>query len=179
MRVTILLLALVAFAPALHADDHIVDRDRHVDFASIRTFAFGKTSIGINRPEIRNPLVIDQTTAAIRATLVSKGLQEVTQGPDVIVDWTLGGQGFAVNPWGRAIPSDRRRDNWRDVETPAGGMSESFIEGLLVVDITQQASGLLIWRGVYRDTESDAAKLAGRLAGDAKKLLAQYPARKP
>lgn len=147
-------------------------------FGALRTFAFGTTAIGINRPEIRNPLIIEQTTAAIRSALLARGLTEDAADADVTVGWTLGGQGFAVNPWGRAIPTDRRRDNWRDVETPGGGQAESFIEGLLVLDVTQRSTGLLVWRGVYRDTEKDAARLARNLPGDARKLLSRYPSRK-
>lgn len=175
---TILLLLLQLASPAAAADDHIVDFDREVDFGALRTFAFGTTAIGINRPEIRNPLIIEQTTAAIRSALLARGLTEDAADADVIVGWTLGGQGFAVNPWGRAIPTDRRRDNWRDVETPGGGQAESFIEGLLVLDVTQRSTGLLVWRGVYRDTEKDAARLARNLPGDARKLLSRYPSRK-
>ena len=173
-----LLSVLQLASPSAAADDHIVDVDREVDFPALRAFTFGNNSIGIDRPEIRNPLVIEQTTAAIRAALMARGLREDAADADVIVEWTLGGQGFAVNPWGRAIPTDRRRDNWRDVGAPAGGQSESFIEGLLVVDVTQKSTGLLIWRGVYRDTEKDAARLARNLAGDARKLLSRYPSRK-
>jgi hypothetical protein len=178
LKAAVPLLFLILLSRAAAADDYIVDHDRHLDFSTITTFAFGRTSIGIDRPEIRNPLIIEQTTATIRAALVGKGLEERAQDADVVVEWTLGGQGFAVNPWGRAIPTDGQRDNWRDIETPAGGQSESFIEGLLVVDVTQKSSGLLIWRGVYRDTERDAARLARKLAGDARKLLSRYPSRK-
>jgi hypothetical protein len=172
MRVALLVLALSLSSPALRADDHIVDLDRQFDFSTLQTFSFGNTSIAIDRPEIRNPLIIERTTAAIRAALIARGLQETSTGADLNVAWTLSGQGFHVNPWGRALPVDGRRG------PGVGAATETFIEGLLVIDMTQASTGLLLWRGVLRDKQNDAARLAQKLDGYAKKLLAGYPKQK-
>jgi hypothetical protein len=163
---------------ALRADDHIVDLDRQFDFSALQTFSFGSTSIAIDRPEIRNPLIIERTTAAIRAALVARGLQETSTGADLKVDWALSGQGFHVNPWGRALPTNQRRGPGSPVGPGVGAATETFIEGLLVIDMTQASTGALLWRGVLRDKQDDAARLAQKLDGYARKLLADYPKQK-
>ncbi len=178
MKPAVVLLLLAVFSPVLVADDYIVDFDRKVDFSAIRTFAFRSTSVTVNRPELRNQVVIDGTTAFIRSVLTSRGLKEVSDNPDVLVDWEVFGQGFAVNEWGRAIATEVRPRNWREADNPQGGAQDTFIEGVLVLDMTAQSSGLLIWRGVYRDNENNSAKLAQNLSANAKKLLARYPSGK-
>lgn len=173
MRAVVLLLFLAVVPPALHADDYIVDFDRRFDFSTARTFAIGGTTVRINRPEISNPLVIERATAAIRTALIARGLRETADAADLNVNWTLSGQGFHVNEWGRALPITGRPGN------APGGATETFIEGLLVVDMTQASTGLLVWRGVLRDKQKDAARLAQKLDGYAKKLLRRYPGKKP
>ena len=168
------MLALALCSPVLMADDYIVDSDRQVDFSRIKTFAIRSAAVTVNRPELKNQVVIDGTTAFIRSALVSKGLKEVADNPDVFVDWEVFGQGFAINPWGRAIPTEVRPRDRPGPNSLQGGSQDSFIEGVLVLDMTAQSSGLLIWRGVYRDNESNSAKLARNLPANIDKLLSQY-----
>jgi hypothetical protein len=176
MRSALLVAALALFSPAIAAGDHIVDYDRTVDFSGVMTFAVRAARVGIDRPEISNPLVKDRATDAIRKALVSRGLREVGEGADLLVDWTITGQGMFINEWGRAIPTNMGHNpgSW----TPAnrqGATTESFIEGMLVLDLTDRASGLLVWRGVYREKQKDAVRLAQRLPKYATTLLAEYP----
>ena len=44
-----------------------------------------------------------------------------------------------------------------------------------MIDLTKQDSRALVWRGVYRDSERNNAKLAQKLPGDVKKSLSEYP----
>jgi len=177
MRTAALLVALLLISPVLVAGDHVVDYDRTVDFSGIKTFAIRNSRVGIDRPEIRNSLVTDRANGAIRSALLARGLREVEQGADILVDWTLTGQGMFINPWGRAVPTGMGHTGG-----PSGGQGaamESFIEAMLVVDMTDHVSGLLIWRGVYREKQRDAVRIAQRLPDYAGKLLAGYPGKKP
>jgi hypothetical protein len=167
-----LLLAVCAMASS--AADHIIDFDRQVDFAGVKTFALRGANIILDRPEVRSTLVQEQITGAIRAALSARGLKEA-QDADVIVDWTVRGQRFAVNEWGRAVPLDSGEQVFNH---PWRGLPEAFVEGTLVLDLTAKSSGLLVWRGVYRNNERDSARVAHRLPDYAKKLLAEYPPRR-
>jgi len=161
------------------AADQVVDFDHEIDFSSIRTFALRNTTMGIARPEINNPLVLQKITDALRTTLTARGLKETSTGADVIVDWTVSGQRYAINEWGHAIPLDQVRGERRPPPgNPWSGLPESFVEGALVVDLTAPASNLLIWRGVYRNREKSSGVLAQQLPTYFKKLLSGYPPHK-
>ncbi len=152
--------------------DQVVDFDHQIDFSTIRTFAIRNTAMGIDRPETSNSIVITHTTEVIRAALLARGLQETAQGADVLIDWQVRGQGMFIGPGGQARPTSygQRGD--------PGGQPLTFIEATLVLDMTQQSSGLLVWRGVLRDKDRDAAEVAKNLSGYATRLLDGYPRRK-
>lgn len=179
MRGTVILLALLLWASAPAAGDFVVDRDRQQDFQSFRTFTLHGADVAIDRPEIDNPLIIERTTAAVRAALIARGLQEVAADADLRVDWSIRGQSFFVNEWGHAIPlfDGENRTPWQPRRSRDGG-PDSFTEGTLVIDMTQISTGLLVWRGVHRERQREVARIADRLPARARKMLAQYPARK-
>jgi hypothetical protein len=53
-----------------------------------------------------------------------------------------------------------------------------FTEGTLVIDLLHREDRTLVWRGIYTDEESDAAKLSKKLTDDIKKLFQEYPPKK-
>ncbi len=158
------MLMLVAFSPALLADDYIVDVDRKLDFSAIRTFAIRGAFVRINRPELNNQVVIDGTTTYIRSALSAKGLKEVADNPDVLLDWkspvrdlpSMNGAGPLPRKCGRVKASGARSTR------RCGGLLHRRV---LVLDMTARSSGLLIWRGVYQDNEMNSGKLARDLPG--------------
>jgi hypothetical protein len=176
---TWLVVALAALVCLPAAADQVVDFDHDFDFSTARTFAIRRTAVGIDRPELNNPIVQQGVTNALRAALAARGLKEAASGPDVIVDWTLSGQRYAINEWGHAIPLDQVRGERRPPPgNPWSTLPESFVEGALVVDLTAESSGLLVWRGVCRNKEKSSGRLAQQLPAYVKKLLSGYPPRK-
>jgi hypothetical protein len=173
----ILAVLAVLSAPVLAAD-YIVDVDRQVNFSSQRTFAFRRTQIQSERPELNSELVRDQITATVRAALLARGLKETSEGADLLVDWTAGGQRFGINEWRNAIPLDNvPGGRGLPPGNPWRNLPEAFVEGMLTVDLTMRSSDLLVWRGVYRNREKGSGKLAHQLPVYATKLLAAYPVR--
>ena len=47
-----------------------------------------------------------------------------------------------------------------------------------MIDLRDGGSRSLVWRGVYRDDESTAAKISEKLPEDVKKLFSEYPPKK-
>jgi hypothetical protein len=105
---------------------------------------------------------------AARTALGSKGLKEVADSADLVVDYTVTGVDYGIGPFGRP-----------NVITARGGrgraMQVDFTEATLVVDIIRREPEELLWRGVFHDTENEAARLASALPKDATRLLANYP----
>jgi hypothetical protein len=178
MKSTALLVVLAVLSGPLLAADYIVDFDRQVDFSTQRTFAFRRSQIQSERPELNSELVRDQVTAAVRAALLARGLREASENADLLVDWTAIGQRFGINEWRNAIPLDNiPGGRGLPPNNPWRNLPEAFVEGVLAVDLTVRSSDLLVWRGVYRNREKASAKLAHQLPAYATKLLAGYPVR--
>ena len=160
-------LTIFLIVPMLAADDRDVDYDQQADFSKFKTFVFREGQLTAKAPELNSPLVRKKIDEAIRAQLTAKGLREVQNQGDVVVTYRFG--------------SVQRRD----VQTfPAGRLGRircerfRFTEGTLVVDLITREPRDLVWRGVYRDDESNPSKISDKLPNDIKKLFANYPPKK-
>jgi len=165
-----LLVALTFFliTPALFADNRDVDHDPQADFSKFKTFTLRENTIAVKTPDLNSPLVQKKIDEAIRTQLTAKGLREVQNQADLVVTYRLGSarrrevETFPVGPWGRR----RRIERYK------------FTEGTLVVDLTTREPRDLVWRGVYRDDESNPSKISEKLPNDIKKLFSDYPPKK-
>jgi hypothetical protein len=160
----------------LLADDHTVLFDEDVDFSNFKTFIVRDGHISSDRPELNFPAVMKTLTGTIRQALVASGLRETAANADLVIEYRVTGVDFNIGPAGRANamrPGQRGRGG-------RGGPAAQvdFTEATLVIDMTRGDAGALLWRGVYRDNERDAGKLAEALPKDAAKLLTQYPPRR-
>jgi hypothetical protein len=167
MWLRVLTVALLLASPVL-ADEKNIDFDAETDFAKFKTFSIRNGQITTQKPELRGPLVQSRIEAALRAQLKAKGLTETQNGGDLIVNYRLGaGDRREV----QRVPAGRRGRLTRlDTYT--------YTEGTLLVDLTAAEPRGLVWRGVYRDDESNAGKLSDKLPDDIKKLFEDYPPKK-
>jgi hypothetical protein len=162
------LLAGLLAAPALFADEHNTDFDPKTDFSQFKTFVIREGTITAKAPELANPLVRKKIEDNIRMRLAARGLKEVENRPDLVVNFRFGAadkrevQSFPAGRWGRR----RRLETFR------------FTEGTLIVNLMDRNGRDLVWRGVYRDDESNASKLSNKLPDDIKKLFSEYPPKK-
>ncbi|MGE0404775.1 MAG: DUF4136 domain-containing protein [Candidatus Korobacteraceae bacterium] len=160
---------VIAFliAGVVAADDRQVDFDEQMDFAKFTTFSVGQGRITSNKPELSGSIVRERIEAAIRRELSAKGLREVPGQSDLVVMYGLGAANKAdVQTW--VGPRGRRRAT----------SVNRFTEGTLVIDLRQRSSRELVWRGIYRDDEKDAGRIARKLDEDVKKLFEKYPPKK-
>jgi len=157
----VMLLAITVFlSPLLLADDHHIDFDNKVDFGLFKTFVFIDGKVDSRRPEINSQLTLKAVGDAIRSELSLKGMTETQQNADLAVTFSIS-----------SLPL-------RGGTGPRGNRGAEGFRGTFAIDVTSRSSNLLVWRGVYTDDESTAAKLAGRLPSDAKRLLSEYPPKK-
>src|SRR5262249_19046949 len=77
-------------AVSLFADDKDVDFDRQADFSKFRTFTIRQGQIEAKSPELNSTLVRKKIEDSIRSQLQAKGLREVPNRPDVVVNFRLG-----------------------------------------------------------------------------------------
>jgi hypothetical protein len=132
------------WAAALHADDRRVDFDIYSDFSAFKTFAVGAGKVNSPKPELNNPLILQKIGDAVRARLAAKGLKETSTRPDIVASYYISSMDYSAQRGGSA----------------------SHTEGTIVVDLVDPNSGILLWRGVYRDQEKNAIKLAQKIFQD-------------
>jgi hypothetical protein len=146
--------AALLLTPVLLPEPQHVVSDSTADFASLKTFSIREGRATTRRPELNNKLLFDKVEAAIRTQLLSKGLTETDDRPDMSVGFTVG-------------------------EDRPNGPSVTFNQGTLVIDITARDTSKSVWQGVYRDgRNSSPAKVAEKLPDNVKKLLSAYPPKK-
>jgi hypothetical protein len=162
MKWTALILA-IAITPVFAADYRHIDFDDKIDFTKFNTFALREGRIHTNAPEVSNPFVRMAIADAIRTGLTAKGLSEARTQAGLIASYEIG------TITGRGL----------DPRTERGSRPQDFqyVDATVVVDL-EAGPGNLVWRGVYRDDERNAAKFAGRLTEHIKKLLNEYPPRR-
>ena len=164
-----LVLSALLLLPAPVADDKSVDFDPQTDFSQFKTFAVGPGLLQSNKPELRSEIVRKKIQDALRAELVKKGLrEEPAQGSDLFVGFRLGSadkkevESWPAGRWGRGTRYTTNR----------------FSEGTLVIDLLKRPGRELVWRGIYRDDESEASKISSNLPKDIRKLFEKYPSSK-
>jgi hypothetical protein len=150
VRIATALIASLVLTPMLLANRQHVISDQQTDFSQLRTFAIREGRATTRRPELNNPLLFGKVEAAIRAQLVSKGMKEALDRPDMFVAFTVG-------------------------EDRPNGPSVTFNQGTLQIEMTAADTNHLVWQVVYRDEKSSPAKVAEKLPGHVKKLLSDYP----
>jgi Domain of unknown function (DUF4136) len=164
MRKLRILLLMALLLGTLAADERQVDFDQQTDFSQYKTFMIGAARITTNKPELKTPIVKERVESAIRSQLQQKGLREVSSQPDLIVNYSLGAANKAeAQTW--VGPRGRRRFT---------GVNR-FTEGTLIIDLRDRPGRQLVWRGIYRDDERDAAKVSHKLPDDIRKLFDKYP----
>lgn len=166
---TLLLAAALLTVPALSlADQRDIDSDPSADFSGFKSFHIRDGVVTAKAPELSSPLTRKKIEEGIRAQLIARGLSEVGTDSDVVVAWRFGSankrevQTWSTGRWGRG----RRVTAY------------NYTEGTLVVDLYQRAGRELVWRGIYRDDESNPSKLSNRLDDDIRKLFKDFPPKK-
>jgi uncharacterized protein DUF4136 len=161
-------LTLLFVSVPLRGDHKDTDFDPKTDFLKFKTFTLRQGQVEAKSPELNSPLVRKKIEESLRAQLTAKGLTEVQNRPDLVVNFRFGAadkrqvESFPAGRWGRR----RRVETFR------------FTEGTLVVNLMDTDGRELVWRGIYRDDESNPAKISNKLPDDVKKLFSDFPPKK-
>jgi hypothetical protein len=155
------LAAIAGWATAVRADDWSVTQAPGIDLSAFKTFAVHDGTVDSGRPELDNPLFVKKLVKTIRAALEARGLKSSAAQADLVVDFTVRAEEFAVGE-----------------RPPARGLGPQpvrFTEGTLVIDVSRSGTPDPVWRGVYRDDENTGSRLMQKLPDDARKLIDRFP----
>src|SRR5262245_12667158 len=93
MKLACLMLTLLRFvllcAPLI-ADQKDTDFEPTADFSKFQTFTIRQGQLEAKSPELNSSLVRKKIEDSIRTQLTAKGLREVPNGPDLIVNFRFG-----------------------------------------------------------------------------------------
>jgi len=148
----VLAMLTLSCAPIAVSTDH----DKNANFARYRTFAFLGGHIWVNGiADDGNTLVKDRIKSSVIATLASKGMQQVTENPDVYVAYLAGARTRteieATGPYNAGFGPYFGVGGWWG-PMYVNWWARTYNEGTLVFDVIDASSRKLVWRA-YAQTE--------------------------
>ena len=132
------------------------DYDKTVNFAQYHTFAFqrGRIVTRLGTPDTNNTLVADRIREAVVSQLSAKGLQPVTQNPDLVVTYVAGAktkqdiESMGPTPYhspyfGGPFGFDRGAYFGTGYDQ---FYTTTYTEGTLILDLIDPRTRHLVWR---------------------------------
>lgn len=141
----LLALAILLVATPAAAQKITIDYAKEVDFSKIKTFEYVETE----KTKAVNPLMASRIEEMLKEKLISVGLKETDENPDIKVTYHLatkedkvlnttgfgyGGLGLGWGGWGGGMAT-------------ATTTETTFTEGTLIVDAYETSDNKMIWRG--------------------------------
>jgi len=176
-RVSLLIVPLVLFCTAAHAQKITVEYDKAMDFSKYKTYAIDPVD---NAPR---PMLRLMIQAAVQDDLGKRGLTKVEGNPDLYVqmygavdtDFTA----HYHDPYygGGIPPSNTRYMVWHSI--PGTVTSVTIPKGTLMIDLLDVNKMELVWRGIAKQKLSDQKeKLIDQVNIAVEKMFQQYPVAK-
>ncbi|WP_165822079.1 DUF4136 domain-containing protein [Hymenobacter edaphi] len=189
--ITALLLLLLGWLGACSSVN--VQEQANVDYAQYRTYAWAETEVKTDNtqgPALRSQLQDNVLRPAIEGELAKRGLTPATTGkPDLYLTYHLyveQAERTVANPPNPAVPisypylvSYRGAiipvNYTRWYQAPSGYRTETYQEGMLVLDFIDARSNNMIWRGSVSDAVNNPARAGERFAESARDILDKFP----
>jgi hypothetical protein len=164
-----------------------------VNYSQYRTYAWAETEVKTDNtqgPALRAQLQDGVLRPAIDAELAKRGLTLATSGrPDLYLTYHLyveQAERTVANPPNPAVPVSypylvRYRGALIPVnytywyQAPSGYRTETYQEGVLVLDFIDAKTNNMIWRGSMSDAVSNPARAGERFAESARDILDKFP----
>ena len=165
LRVVFTFLALALLAEAQVLKTVKVDYDEKVDFSKYKTFAWSEA-----QEPVGNPANHIRLTAAVERELTAKGLRKADGGSaDLRVR-------YHAKIEKKLKSSSRQESSSWDQNNLRTMVDLSRVEeGTLILELSDGASGDLVWRGVNTDVTPRADLVAEGIDQSVKKIVAAYP----
>ena len=163
----VLLVALVAMplVAGVALAKRSVDFDQEADFTKYKTFTLS------DEDPLPNPLAEKRLKNILREVMLAEGLEEVAEGGDLVV-FSHGSNEKKQQVYVDNYGYGRWRYGWG---TTTATVSE-FDVGTLVIDLVDNETDQLVWRGVATETiSSKPEKNEKRFRSAIGKLFKKYP----
>ncbi len=176
------LLGLLAFLSGCATGTVNYDFERSVDFSRFQTFSVDDRAVRAESQALALSEIVDRRFVhAIREELTAKGLREVSENPDLRVNFavvtrtrteiTEDALGLRYNRFG-----DRR--NRRSLYGPLwyqGIEINQYEEGTFIIDLVDREAGQLVWRGTSTRRVGWSAPDDAAVRTLVARILGKYP----
>jgi len=154
-----------------------VEFDPEADFSHIRHYEWRTHPVFEKNPQLQETyaVAIQLVMSAGNAQLMKQGLQPVDSSPDVFVTFFVQAQpGQSVNivdigPWWNYGYGWYAPPTWTTTEI------DSFLSGMLVMDIVDARTSKLLWRAYCSDKIRDMSKRDKNITAATRKALQKFP----
>jgi hypothetical protein len=159
---------VVLVGPSAFAQKISTEFDQAVDFSQFKTFVVRDGQLNSRSPALNSELTKKRVETEIERALTARGLTKVTGRSDLNVFFTFGSL--------RRVETETYPAGWRGLGTRVARVPYS--EGTLVIDLRDQTTRSLVWRGIATEQDPNPAKLSDKLDNMVKKAIARYPPKK-
>jgi hypothetical protein len=163
----------------------VTDIDQSANFNSYRTFAWGPSEVDVENPAYSSPLITKKIKAEVEKEFARRGIIRNNHNPDFLVSYrthteqkqemkggSYYGYGFPYYPmrfypygFGWGFPY-----GWG-----APPLQENFTEGTLIIDITDNKTKELVWRGLVKGNVDNIGDLQKQIIKGIKAIMKKYP----
>jgi hypothetical protein len=141
MKILITIALLALGSVTINAQKVKVTSDPNADFSRYKTYTWDQGTFS-------NPIIKQQIVAAVDTAMAAKGLQKVTENPDLIVSAMASTESdlTVTNPsWAPSLNSIA-------TGIPASSQAWPVTKGTLLIDISDAKTKNGVWRGTATDT---------------------------
>ena len=156
LRFLICLVILTSAVGCASGPEVRIDQDPNADMSAFRTFGFMQ-DLGTNS---RGSLTMlsARLTAATTRELESRGLQFVSNNPDILINFFSGLQtGIDTVNQPITIMPVRNYGSWAGY-SPSFRTGQNITEGTLGVHVVERRTNLLVWEGIARDRVTETMR---------------------
>ena len=161
----------------------VTDFDKSADFTRYKTFAWGESEVEVKNPVYDSDLINDRIRNTVEGEFAKRGIVKSSRNPDFVVRYhtftedkqrAAGGYPysyryypFAFYPFafGYGYPH-----YWM---TPP--QVREYTEGTLILDIIDNRSDELVWRGSVSGNVDDVSSLKKQIEKGIKAIMKKYP----
>ncbi len=160
------------------------DYDRSTDFSKLKTYTWSADQKPSGDPRFDDPELRDTLRQAIETELQTKGLQKSATGqPDLFLQYYITVEQKEEVAGGSYPPAFSGRGQWAGVAgtnsyAAREMMTFRYDDGTFVLDMTEPASGKILWRGSLEsmvDPGGTPAKRIERVPAAVAKVLKKFP----
>lgn len=163
----------------------ITDVDRSADFNKYHTFAWGNSEEDVKNPVYKSDLISKNIQQTVEKEFAKRGISLEKRNPDFVVSYRTHTEqkqevrgsnfyGFGFPYFGRfyrypfgmwGYPY-----GWSNVPVEA-----TYTEGTLIIDITDNKTKELVWRGTVKGNVDNISNLQKQIQKGIKAIMKKYP----